>query len=122
MKAAKGDDQSRTGGVLRALARRGIIQVAFRANPVIATGGGPAKLPPQWHPIGDAGCGLDEAAVAHKGSASTWRKGPQRSLYTLATNYTGIELRSRRPIPTSEGRPENCRRTVELWPERARTL
>ena len=47
-------------------------------------------------PIGDADRGLEETVVARtvaarKGLPGTWRKDPQRSLYTPPTNCTGTK-------------------------------
>src|SRR3569832_1474268 len=73
-------------------------------------------------PSEDADCGPDKAAVAYRDSAGAWRKGPQRSPYTLPTNCIRSELSCRRPTPIIEGKPDSRRRTVELRPERTQRL
>ncbi len=73
---------------------------------------------PQPAPIGEADGGLAPAGVVHRGSASTWPKGPQPPLYTPPTTDTGTRLCWNRPIPMSGGTPDHCHRTAELRPER----
>lgn len=72
-------------------------------------------------PSGDASCGLAGAVVAHKDYPGTSPTGLQRSLCTRPMNDTGRKSMSCRPIPTSEGIPERCRRTAVLRLASART-
>ena len=79
---------------------------------------------PQSTPTGDADDGWAQmgVVVVHRGSASTWPKGPQPPLDRRPTTCTGTRSCWNRPTPMSGGTPNHCYRTVELRLEQRQAL